>query len=52
MPSDTDGNTDVGRQYRDNLQKIEGEMQSEYDKAVMTLSGGAIGISFAFIKDV
>lgn len=27
-------------------------MQTEYDKGVMTLSGGALGISFAFLKDV
>lgn len=38
--------------YREKLQELETRMQSEYDKAVMTLSGGAIGISFAFIKDI
>lgn len=38
--------------YRDMLQKLEQESQNSYDKAVLTLSGGALGISFAFIKDV
>ncbi len=27
-------------------------MQGEYDKAVLTLSGGALGISLVFLKDV
>ena len=28
------------------------EASAAYDKAVMTLSGGALGISFAFVKDI
>ena len=38
--------------YRETLQRLAGSSQSEHDKAVMTLSGGALGISFAFLKDV
>lgn len=38
--------------YRKNLLTLEQQMQSEYDKAIMALSGGALGISMAFLKDV
>lgn len=38
-------------EYRTLLQEMEQEMQSSYDKAVMTLSGGALGVSIAFVKD-
>lgn len=38
--------------YRGQLIEIERQMQSAYDKAVMALSGGALGISFTFIKDI
>ena len=38
--------------YRKSLLAAEQQMQAEYDKGVMTLSGGALGISFAFLKDV
>jgi hypothetical protein len=38
--------------YRKSLLSAEQQMQTEYDKGVMTLSGGALGISFAFLKDV
>ncbi len=39
-------------EYRKGLQTLEQQMQSEYDKAVMALSGGAIGVSMTFLKDV
>jgi hypothetical protein len=39
-------------EYRESLQKLEQQMQSEYDKAIMALSGGALGISLTFLKDV
>lgn len=39
-------------EYRKSLLSLEQQMQSEYDKAVMTLSGGALGISLTFLKDV
>ena len=38
--------------YRDMLQKLEQESQKSYDKTVLTLSGGALGVSFAFVKDI
>src|SRR5438552_1062864 len=38
--------------YRASLQKLEQDMQREYDKAVMALSGGAFGVSLTFLKDV
>ena len=39
-------------EYRKMLLEAEQKMQSSYDKAVMTLSGGALGRSLAFIKDI
>ena len=38
--------------YRQHLMAAEQKSQSEYDKWVITLSGGALGVSFAFLKDV
>jgi hypothetical protein len=38
--------------YCSKLQELEQKMQSEYDKAVITLSGGALGLSFVFLRDV
>jgi hypothetical protein len=38
--------------YRDSLLTMEQKMQGDYDKAVMTLSGGALGVSFTFLKEV
>ena len=38
--------------YRQSLVAAGQAMQNEYDKAVMALSGGALGISFAFLKDI
>ena len=38
--------------YRDTLSRLAEQAQSEYDKAVMTLSGGALGISFGYLKDI
>lgn len=37
--------------YRTLLQETEQEMQSSYDKAVMTLSGGGLAVSISFVKD-
>ena len=39
-------------EYRKGLLALEQQMQSEYDKAIMALSGGALGGSMAFLKDV
>lgn len=38
--------------YRQSLIAAEQEMQREYDKNVLLLSGGALGISFAYLKDI
>ena len=38
--------------YRDTLQRLAEQSQSDYDKAVMTLSGGALGVSFGYMKDI
>ena len=49
-----DASQDFAKQiadYRNLLQETEQEMQSSYDKAVMALSGGALGISMTFFKD-
>lgn len=38
--------------HRDLLQKLEHEAQEQYDKNVLYLSTGALGVSFAFLKDI
>jgi len=38
--------------YRDLLQELSVKSQEQYDKTVITLSTGALGLSFAFIKDI
>lgn len=38
--------------YRQSLIAAEQTMQGEYDKGVLTLSGGALGLSLVFLKDV
>ena len=38
--------------YRSQLLAAEQKMQEDFDKTVLSLSGGALGISFAFITDV
>ena|SRR6266498_2762541 len=48
MPDSADQISD----YRRGLQTLEQQMQSEYDKAILALSGGALGVSMAFLKDV
>ena len=39
-------------QYRATLVKAEQKAEDDFDKTVLTLSGGALGITFAFIKDI
>ena len=39
-------------EYRNLLQKLEMKAQEQYDKTVITLSTGALSISFVFIKDI
>ena len=38
--------------YRGTLLKIQEEMQSEFDKTVLALSGGAIALSITLIKEL
>jgi len=38
--------------YRDLLISSEQKSQEHYDRAVLTLSGGALGVSFAFVRDI
>lgn len=38
--------------YRSLLISAEQKSQEDYDKTVIALSGGALGISFAFVKDI
>ena len=40
------------KEYRASLLAAEQKMQEEFDKTVLALSGGALGVTFAFIKDV
>jgi hypothetical protein len=37
--------------YRTHLIEARQKAQEDYDKTVLSLSGGALGISFAFVKD-
>jgi hypothetical protein len=43
---------EVAADYRGLLTKTEQESQAEFDKAILALSGGALGLSFAFTKDI
>jgi hypothetical protein len=38
--------------YREHLVLAEQKAQEDFDKTVITLSGGALGISFAFVTDI
>jgi len=38
--------------YRDLLQELSIKSQDQYDKTLLTISTGALGLSFAFIKDI
>jgi hypothetical protein len=46
MTPDTDGS------YRKHLVKTRQASQTSYDSAVLMLSGGGLGVSIAFIKDI
>lgn len=39
-------------EYRDLLIRSEQKAQEDFDKTILSLSSGALGISFAFLKDV
>ena len=40
------------KQYRKYLVESDQKLSESYDKTIITLSSGALGISFAFIRDV
>ena len=40
------------KEYRNWLIAAEQKAQEDFDKTVLSLSGGALGISFAFVKDI
>lgn len=42
---------EIVAEYRNLLTKTEQESQSDFDKAILTLSGGALGISVALTRD-
>nr|MBN1228879.1 hypothetical protein [Anaerolineae bacterium] len=44
--------SDLLEKYRTNLMTAEQKAQDDYDKNLIALSGGALGITFAFIKDI
>jgi len=39
-------------EYRSSLVALEQKSQESFDKTVLSLSGGALGISFVFLKDI
>ena len=44
--------TDLMMDYRNWLVNAEQKSQEQFDKTVLSLSGGALGVSFVFLKDV
>ena len=38
--------------YRDHLIKTRQRSQTEYDKAILILSGGALAVTISFVKDI
>lgn len=38
--------------YRELLETLKQNSQESYDKTVLSLSAGALGVSFAFVKDI
>ena len=38
--------------YRESLETLKQNSQESYDKTVLTLSAGALGVSFAFVRDI
>lgn len=43
---------DMYKQYRTDLMNLEQKAQDDFDKTILTLSGGALGLTIAFIKDI
>jgi len=38
--------------YRELLERLKQNSQDSYDKTVLSLSAGALGVSFAFVRDI
>ena len=43
---------DDNSHYRELLETLKQSSQESYDKTVLSLSAGALGVSFAFVKDI
>jgi hypothetical protein len=43
---------EILNEYRSSIVSAEQKAQEDFDKTVLYLSGGALGISFAFVKDI
>ncbi|MBK9130614.1 MAG: hypothetical protein IPM20_03080 [Gammaproteobacteria bacterium] len=50
--SGEEGQTVDLKEYRQWLVAAEQKSQEDFDKTVLSLSGGALGISFVFLKDI
>jgi hypothetical protein len=50
-PTKPDNDNVELKEYRSQLISAENQAQTAYDRTVLTLSGGALGISFAFVQD-
>jgi hypothetical protein len=48
---DADDNSPL-KEYRQHLVEAEQKAQDDLDKTILSLSGGALGISFVFLKDI
>jgi hypothetical protein len=44
--------TEADSKYREMLVKADQKAQEDYDKTILLLSGGALGISLGFLKDI
>lgn len=52
MGAEGDGASDRMSAYRDLLIAADQKASEAYDKTIMTLSGGALGLSITFMKDI
>jgi len=50
-PADELALVDHLKEYRAQLVTLEQQSQASFDRTLLTLSGGALGVSFAFVKD-
>ena len=50
-PQEGEGLPEHLKDYREQLVALEQQSQSSFDRTLLTLSGGALGVSFAFVKD-